>query len=148
MRPSLPEGHPTVTPYLKLPHTGRLLDFLKQAFGAEEIARLSKPDGTLLHAEVRLGNSLLKIHELPAGAVGKPCTLYYYADDVDAAFERAVDAGATPVFGPTDMYYGDRTACVTDVSGNDWWIATPVASLSLAEIQDRATAFLRERESG
>ena len=57
----------------------------------------------------RLGNSLLKTHELPAGAVGKPCTLYYYAADVDAAFERAVDAGATPVFEPTDMYYGDRS---------------------------------------
>jgi uncharacterized glyoxalase superfamily protein PhnB len=123
-----------------------LLEFLKQAFGGVEIGRLNKPDGSVLHAEVRVGDTLLMVHELPPGAPAKPCTLYHYVADVDTAYAKAIEAGATPVFEPTDMYYGARAACVTDVSGNDWWLAMPRETLSLDEIQRRATEFLRDRE--
>ena len=95
----------TVTPYLKLPNSGRLVEFLKIAFNAVEKARLSKPDGTLLHAEIVIGDTLLMVHELPAAATPKPCTLYLRADDCDALFKQSVAAGAAPVFQPTDMYY-------------------------------------------
>lgn len=136
----------TVTPYLKLPNSGRLLEFLRNAFGAVEIDRLTKPDGSVLHAEVVVGDTLLMLHELPLEAVPKPCTLYLRVTDTDAAFHRAVAAGATAVFAPADMYFGERVACVTDISHNDWWIAAPQESLSLAEIQDRAGNFVKSRE--
>ena len=136
----------TVTPYLKLPNSERLLEFLKSAFNGIESGRLLKPDGSVLHAEVTIGDTLLMIHELPSHGTPKPCTLYLRVDDTDATFAQAVAAGATPIFQPTDMYYGERVACVTDVSQNDWWIAAPIEKLSLGEIQERATAFLGERE--
>jgi PhnB protein len=139
------DGYHTVTPYLKLPNCGRLLEFLKNAFGAVEKDRLLKPDGGVLHAEVVIGDTLLMVHELPGSVTPKPCTLYLRVENTDAAFQRAVAAGALPIFEPTDMYYGERVACVTDVSQNDWWIAAPVENLSLAEIQERAAQFLQAR---
>jgi PhnB protein len=135
----------TVTPYLKLPNSARLVEFLKAAFGATEKDRLLKPDGTLLHAELFIGDTLLMIHELPPGGVPKPCTLYLRVANTDATFQQAVAAGATPIFEPSDMYYGERVACVTDVSQNDWWIAAPVEKLSLDEIQTRAAEFIHAR---
>jgi PhnB protein len=135
----------TVTPYLKLPHSERLVEFLKKAFHAVEQGRLTKPDGTLLHAEVMIGDTILMVHEMPPGGIPKPCTLYVRVDDTDSVFQRAIDAGATPVFQPADMYYGARVACVTDVSQNDWWIAMPIERLSIEEIQARAKTFLEAR---
>jgi PhnB protein len=135
----------TVTPYLKLPNSGRLVDFLKSAFGATEKARLVKPDGTLLHAELFIGDTLLMIHELPPEHTPKPSTLYLRVTNTDATFEQAIAAGATSIFPPTDMYYGERVACVTDNSQNDWWIAAPIEKLSLQEIQTRAADFVRAR---
>jgi PhnB protein len=136
----------TVTPFLKLPNSERLLEFLKSAFDGIEQGRLLKPDGSVLHAEVIIGDTLLMIHALPSHGTPKPCTLYLRVDDTDATFTRAVAAGATPIFQPTDMYYGERAACVTDVSQNDWWIAACIEKLSIGDIQGRATAFLGERE--
>jgi PhnB protein len=140
------DGHRTVTPYLKLPNCERLIQFLKQAFNAREMGKLLKPDGTVLHAEVIIGDTLLMIHELPPGpGTPKPCTLYLRVDDTDATYKQALQAGAISIFAPTNMYYGARVACVTDVSANDWWIAAPTENLSLGEIQQRATAFLEAR---
>ena len=145
MPPTTPTEYRTVTPYLKLPNSGRLVEFLKSAFNATEKARLLKPDGTLLHAELFIGDTLLMIHELPPQGVPKPCTLYLRVANTDATFQQAIAAGATPIFPPTDMYYGERVACVTDVSQNDWWIAAPLEKLSLDEIQTRAADFLNAR---
>ena len=146
MKPnSISDEYRSVTPYLKLPNAGRLVEFLKTAFNAVEKGRLSQPDGTVLHAEMLVGNTLLMIHELPSPGIPKPCTLYFRVDDTDATFKQALSAGATPVFQPTDMYYGERVACVTDVSQNGWWIAAPIEKLPLDEIQKRATAFLEAK---
>lgn len=145
MPPTTPTEYRTVTPYLKLPNSERLVEFLKSAFGATEKDRLLKPDGTLLHAELYIGDTLLMIHELPPEGTPKPCTLYLRVTNTDATFQQAVAAGATPIFPPTDMYYGERVACVTDVSENDWWIAAPIEKLSLQEIQARAADFVRAR---
>jgi PhnB protein len=145
MPPTPSPEYRTVTPYLKLPNSGRLVEFLKTAFGATEKARLLKPDGTLLHAELFIGDTLLMIHELPPESTPKPGTLYLRVANTDATFQQAIAAGATPIFQPTDMYYGERVACVTDVSQNDWWIAAPVENLSLDEIQTRAAEFIHAR---
>jgi PhnB protein len=141
----IPEGYHSVTPYLKLPNCGRLIEYLKQAFGAVEKARLEKPDGSVLHAEVMIGDSLLMVHEAPGNWEPKPGTFYHYVADVDAAHMRAVAAGGTSVFEPANMYYGARVSCVTDIAGNDWWLAQPVEKLSLEEIQKRATAYVKAR---
>jgi PhnB protein len=146
MKPS-PNSHDyrTVTPYLKLPNCERLIEFLKNAFGATETSKLSKPDGSVLHAEIYIGNTLLMVHEQPGHWTPKPCTLYLRVEDTDAAYKQAIAAGAVSIFEPTNMYYGARVACVTDVAGNDWWIATHVENISLEETQQRATAFLEAR---
>jgi PhnB protein len=141
----VPTGYHSITPYLKLPNSGRLLEFLKAAFDGIEQNRLTRPDGELLHAEVLIGDSLVMVHEAPPGWQGKPSTLYLYIADVDATYEQAITAGGASIFAPADMYYGDRVACVSDVSGNDWWIATRLENISLAEIQDRAAKFLGAR---
>ena len=141
----IPDGYRTVTPYLKLPNCERLIDFLKRAFGGVEKGRLLRPDGTVLHAEVLIGDSLLMIHEAPSEWKVKPSTLYLRVGDIDATYKQAIEAGATPVSAPTNMFYGARVACVSDVAGNDWWIATQIEDLTLEEIQERATAFLEAR---
>jgi PhnB protein len=141
----VPDGYHSITPYLKLPNAGRLVEFLKKAVDGVETGRLTKPDGTVLHAEVRIGDSLVMVHELPSHGKPKPSNLYLRVEDVDATYKRAIEAGGTSVMKPANMYYGARTACVQDVSENDWWIATRIETLTLEEVQERATAFLKAR---
>ncbi len=143
MQPTQNNAYHTVTPYLKLPNCARLVEFLKIAFGATEQGRLTKPDGTLLHSEVMIGDTRIMVHELPSPGKRKPCTLYLRVDDVDAVYTRALGAGATSIFEPADMYYGARVACVSDVAENEWWIAQQVEELSLDEIQTRAAEYVR-----
>ena len=135
----------TVTPYLKLPNADHLVEFLKTAFSAIERVRLVKPDGSLLHAEVVIGDTLLMVHAQPGHWTPKPCTLYLRVDDTDTTYKQALAAGAVSIFEPANMYYGARVACVTDIAGNDWWIAAPTETLSLEEIQQRATTFLETK---
>lgn len=143
----IPEDCGTITPYLTIPDVARLIEFLKQAFDGVERARISRPDGTVLHAQVRIGSSLLMIGEPQHPWKPRPSMLYLYVADVDATYKRAIEAGAKSVIEPADMFYGDRHACVKDVGENDWWIASRIENLSAAEIQERATAFYKQRAS-
>jgi len=138
----IPAGYHSITPYLKHPNCGRLVDFLKKAFAATERGKLLRPDGTVLHAELMVVDSLVMVHEAPSGWEVKHSSLYLYVQNVDATYERAVAAGAISVNPPTTMYYGDRVARVTDVAGNDWWIATRMENQTLEEVQENATAYL------
>ena len=144
-RNPVPDGYHSITPFLKLPSAGRLAEFLKKAFDGIEKGRLLKPDGSLLHAEVLIGDSLVMVHEAPGEWKSKPSTLYLYVGDVDATYKQAIEAGGKSIFEPTNMYFGDRVACVTDVSENDWWIATRLENASVTEVQERATAILKAR---
>jgi PhnB protein len=141
----VPDGYRSITPYLKLPSAGRLVEFLKKAFDGIEKGRLLKPDGSLLHAEVLIGDSLVMVHDAPSQWKSQPSTLYLYVGDVDATYKRAIEAGGVSMFEPTNMYFGDRVAGVTDVSENDWWIATRLQNSSVAEVQERATTLLKAR---
>jgi PhnB protein len=140
----IPEGCHSITPYLTVPDAGRLVKFLKQAFDGIERAKILRPDGTVLHAQVRIGDSLLMISEPQGQWKPRPSMLYFYVADVDAAYKRAIKAGAISVIEPVDMFYGDRHACVKDVAENDWWIATHIEDLSADEIQQRAIAFYKQ----
>jgi PhnB protein len=119
------EGFRTVTPYLQVERASELLGFVKEAFGATEIFRVADPDGGLRHAETRIGDSMLMMGGSPGMPFpSMPTSLHIYVEDADAAYRRALEAGAASLYAPMDQPYGDREAGVKDPAGNDWYIAT------------------------
>ena len=135
----VPDGYHTVTPYLKVEGVAELIDFLKQAFDAVETERLPGPDGKVGHAEVRIGDSVVMMGETSDGNP-MPAMIYLYLEDVDAAYKRALEAGATSLMEPADQFYGDRSGGVKDAFGNFWWVATRKEDLSPEELRRRAEA--------
>jgi uncharacterized glyoxalase superfamily protein PhnB len=141
----VPEGFHTLTPYLVVPGVARLIDFLKEAFNAEELHRSARPDGTIMHAQVKVGDSMLMMGE-PAGEwKAMPASLYMYVPDVDAIYRRAIGAGGKSLSEPADQFYGDRHAGLTDPSGNMWWIATHKEDVAPDELERRAQAAMAKR---
>lgn len=121
----------TITPYLVVDGASDFIRFLKDAFGAEESARFMGPEGgKIMHAELMIGNSKLELGDAPEGVDPRPGALHLYLDDIDAAYQRAVRAGATSLMGPTDQFYGDREAALRDRWGNSWYMATHLADPS------------------
>ncbi len=136
----IPEGYHTVTPYLTVQGVAKLLDFVKRAFGAEELARMPAPGGGIAHAEVRIGDSIVMMGEPMDASQQMPASLYVYMPAVDAVYKRAIEAGATSVQEPTNQFYGDRRADVKDPCGNMWYIATRVEDVSPEEMAHRQQA--------
>jgi uncharacterized glyoxalase superfamily protein PhnB len=136
LRP-VPEGYPTVTPWIISKDTAGVLDFLRQAFGAEELARVHNPDGSIGHAETRIGDAVVMLFDGRPDWPDTPCFLRLYLPDGDAAFERAVAAGGTAVTRMTELFWGDRVGRVRDPFGNLYWIHTRVAEPDAAELQRR-----------
>ncbi len=135
-----PQYH-TVTPYLIVPRLAELLDFLKSALDAEEIERMDRGDGTIMHAEVRIGDSIVMFGGSSDQYPPIPGCLYLMISDADAYYRRAIEAGATSLSEPKDEFYGHRVAAVTDLSGNQWWFATVLEELTSEELQRRAAAL-------
>jgi PhnB protein len=119
--PPVPEGYATVTPWVVTNDTRRLLAFIKEAFGAEELGVVEVEGGTIGHAEARIGDSVIMMFDSPF-PVATPSLLRLYVEDGDATFRRAVAAGATPVTRLTELAWGDRVGRVRDPLGNLWWI--------------------------
>jgi uncharacterized glyoxalase superfamily protein PhnB len=138
----IPDGYHSVTPFLIVPGAAKLLDFLKQAFEAQELHRMPRPDGTIMHAEVRIGDSLVMMGEPMGDSQPMFGSLYLYVHDVDAVYKRALQAGATSTSEPADQFYGDRSAGIKDPVGNQWWIATHKEDVPPEEIARRAAAFM------
>jgi uncharacterized glyoxalase superfamily protein PhnB len=144
------EGYQTVTAALTVRNGADAIEFYKKAFGAEEIMRVLGPDGkSLMHAEIRVGNSRIMLgDESPAMGCLAPVTLggpggslYVYVPDADAAFKRAVAAGAKALMPVTDMFYGDRFGQVEDPSGHRWGLATHVEDVAPDEMMRRQREF-------
>ena len=133
----VPEGFGTVTPYLYMKESAKFIDFLKAAFGAVEQGRMPAPDGTVAHAALQIGDSMIMLSE----GAPKPCALFLYVDDVDAQYRRALQAGATSETEPADQFWGDRFASVNDAWGNTWQIATHKEDLTEEEMQKRMAAM-------
>ncbi len=133
----IPEGYHSITPYFTVTGVSRLMDFLTAAFGAKEIYRMNKPDGSVWHAEMQIGDSRVMMGEANEQWKPRPCNLYLYVEDVDAMYRRAVAAGGKSIAEPKTQAYGDRHGGVEDPSGNQWWIATHVEDLSPQEIEAR-----------
>lgn len=135
----LPRGYPCVSPYVLVADVAGLVGFLIATFEAQETLRHPRPDGSIGHAEVRIGDSVIMMGS-PTGSDWSPTPawLYVYVPDVNATYERALRAGATPVQEPQSQYYGDRVAAVRDPFGNVLWIATHVEDVSPEEMERRA----------
>ena len=148
----IPEGFHTLTPHLIVRDATRAIEFYKQAFGAEELVRMPGPGGKLMHAEIKIGNSIFFLVDefpefgsrAPQSLGGSPVTLHLYVEDVDALFNRAVAAGATAQMPVQDQFWGDRYGKLADPFGHEWSIATHKEELTGEEILKRAEAVFGE----
>jgi PhnB protein len=140
----IPDGYHSLTPYLTIQGAGKLIDFMKQAFGAEELSRSPRPDGTIAHAQLRIGDSMLMLAEATEQWKPMPCAVYLYVKDTDSTYKRALQAGATSLMEPADQFYGDRGAGVRDPSGNCWYIGTHVEDVSPSEMKKREEAYFKD----
>jgi PhnB protein len=141
----IPEGYHTVTPYLIVQEADMLLDFVKQAFAAEETFRMPRPDGSIAHAEVRIGDSVVMTGEASDESPAMPGAIHLYVEDCDATYSRALEAGATSVQEPADQFYGDRSGGVRDPVGNLWWIGTHVEDVSEEEMARRSEEWAAQQ---
>jgi PhnB protein len=143
----VPDGYHTVTPYLTVRGAPRVIEFLIQAFEAElPHEPIKRPDGTIMHAEVKIGDSRIMLADESEMSKATPSSLYLYVPNVDRAYQQAIKAGGSTVMEPTDMFYGDRSGNVKDPSGNSWFIATHKEDVSPQELAKRADAFLKQQK--
>lgn len=146
--PPVPAGFHTVTPYLLLEDVAGFLEFAERAFDAVELERIGLPDGTVMHAQIRIGDSPVMMGTAKGEWPPMPAFLHLYVPDADAVHARAVAAGATSVQEPKDELYGDRTSGVRDGFGNLWCFATRLENLSAEEILERMAAPAPEEDAG
>ncbi|WP_017904685.1 VOC family protein [Pseudomonas asplenii] len=149
---AIPEGFHSITPYLGVSQAAAAIDFYKQAFGATEVMRLAMPDGSIGHAELRIGDSPLML--------GTPCEdgpfvsprghtsvgIHLYVSDVDKQFETATAAGATVIKEVQDQFYGDRSCTLKDPFGHVWFLASHKEDLTQAEIEARAEKLFQQHK--
>jgi PhnB protein len=140
----VPDGYHTVTPHLTVRGASKVLDFVKRAFDAKELHRLALPDGTLMHAELKIGDSIVMLGEAREGCQPMPSTLYMYVPDADVVYKRALQAGATSTMEPANQFWGDRMGSVKDSAGNQWMIGTHKEDVSHEEMRKRAEAFVMQ----
>jgi PhnB protein len=144
----VPEGYHSISPAITCKNAARALDFYKEAFGATEINRMAGPGGVVMHAELRIGDSVIFVSDefpgmsaAPAPGVTPSSYLFLYTPDVDTVFNRAVAAGAQVSMPVTDMFWGDRYGKVTDPFGHSWGVATHVEDVSPDEMMRRSAEW-------
>jgi len=146
----VPDGYHTITPSLTLDNAAQTIDWYKKALGAEELSRSAGPDGKIMHAEVRIGDSRVMVNDVMMGASGpqalggSPAALWVYVEDCDALFNRAVGAGAQVEMPMADQFWGDRGGAIKDPAGYTWWIASRKEALTEAELQQRAAEMFKQ----
>jgi len=150
---AVPDGYHTITPQLTLDNAAQAIDWYKKALGAQEVSRAEGPDGKIMHAEIRIGDSRIMLNDEMGGGKGpkamggSPASLWVYVEDCDALFNRAVGAGAQVPPGPmgqiADQFWGDRTGTFTDPHGYRWTIATHKEDLTPEEMKQRMDEFMK-----
>jgi uncharacterized glyoxalase superfamily protein PhnB len=134
----------TITPHLVCADAAKAIDFYKKAFNAQELSRLLGPDGKIMHASLRIGDSVVMLSEEaprwgslgPKALKGSPVTIHIYTDDVDAFVDRAVSAGAKITMPIADMFWGDRYGKIEDPSGHQWSVAKHVRDVTQEEMKE------------
>jgi PhnB protein len=142
----IPEGYPQVTPYLHVDGANAAIDFYGKVLGATERFRMDGPEGTIGHAELQLGDSIIMVSDEfpdrdvrgPKSVGGTPVTISVYVEDVDSVFETALAEGATELRPVENQFYGDRTGQFEDPFGHRWSIATHVEDVPPDEMEKRA----------
>jgi PhnB protein len=146
----VPDGYHTITPALTLDNAAQTIDWYKKALGAEEIDRSVGPDGKIMHAELKIGDSRVMVNDVmmgtrgPQALGGSPASLWLYVENSDTLYNRAISAGAKPEMPLADQFWGDRAGAVQDPAGYTWWIATRKEDLTKDEIQQRAAEFFKQ----
>jgi PhnB protein len=146
---SIPDGYHTVTPYLIMQDAAGALEFYKKAFSATELMRFPGPDGKIMHAEIKIGDSPIMLGEehpqmgarSPKSLGGTPVGICLYVKDVDALSAQATAAGAKVLRPVQDQFYGDRSGTFVDPYGHQWTIATHKEDVSMEEMQKRMQAL-------
>lgn len=142
----IPDGYQNVIPYLLVDGASELTTFLTTAFNAKVRQRLDRPDGSIMHVELQIGDSIVMIGEPMAEFGAMPSSIYLYVEECDVVYGRAIEAGATSVMQPTDMTHaGERYGGVKDPSGNLWWIATHIEDVSPEEQARRVEALTMQQ---
>ena len=148
----IPEGYHTLTPHMTVRDAARAIEFYKQAFGAIEKGVMKGPDGKVMHAELRIGDSIFMLADefpefgsmSPQSTGGSGMGLHIYTEDVDSAFDRAVKAGAAVEMPVTDMFWGDRYGKLADPFGHKWSIATHKRDVSMEEMAEAQKEFMSQ----
>ena len=148
----IPEGYHTLTPYLAIRGAAKAIEFYKKALGAKERMRMEGPGGTIGHAEIMIGDSIVMLADefegmdflSPLARGGTPVTLHLYVRDCDASVAKFDAAGGKVLRPLKDQFYGDRSGTVQDPFGHVWHISTHKEELSLAEIKRRGAAAMKE----
>ena len=151
----VPKGYHTVTPSLVVAGAAKAIDFYTRALGAEERMRFPAPDGSIMHAEIRIGDSTIMLGDEmlehgakgPRSLGGTPVGFFIYSDDVDAAWKRAVDAGAREIMPLADQFWGDRTGCLEDPFGHRWWLAQHLRDMTPEELRKSADEFFSQPQN-
>jgi uncharacterized glyoxalase superfamily protein PhnB len=133
----IPEGFQTLTAYLLVAEADKEIAFLKAAFDAETIHISRLPDGSVMHATLKIGTSMLMMGQARDTMKPIPAMLYMYVEDVDAVYKRALASGAQSIREPADQLYGDRSGGVVSANGIQWWIGTHIEDVSEEELQRR-----------
>lgn len=148
----MPEGFHTVTPHLVCKNAGKAIDFYKKAFGAEDVRISLMSDGSVMHAELKIGDSIIMLGEefpdwkvlSPLSLGGTPAVIHIYTNDADALFQKAVAAGATVAMPIMDQFWGDRYGQIVDPFGHKWSIATHIEDVSEEELEKRGRAAMEQ----
>ena len=146
---AIPDGYYSLTPYLVCKGAAKAIDFYAKVFGAQETVRMPGPHGSIAHAEVKIGNSMLMLADenrergqlSPESIGGSACSIMFYTDDVDKVFNSAIAAGARTETPVADMFWGDRMGNIVDPFGHKWAIATHKEDVSPEEMQKRLAAM-------
>ena len=152
---AVPKGYRTATPYLTIKDVKAALAFYKKAFNAKELVAMPGPDGNIMHAEIKIGNSIIMMgEEWPSYGMLSPKTIgssgssiYLYVRNCDRVYKRAVKAGATSMMEPADMFYGDRSGKVVDPFGHVWGIATHKEDLTPEQVAERGQKWMAAQAS-
>ena len=151
---AVPPGAQTLTLQLALERAAQTIDWYKQALGAEEVTRNTGPDGKIMHADLKIGNTHFMVNDLMPGSKGpqafggSPASMWLYVEDCDALFARATGAGGTVQMPMADQFWGDRAGAVTDPAGYTWWIASHKEDLTPQQLEQRATEFYKQHAAG
>jgi PhnB protein len=148
----VPEGYHTITPYLAVDSAAEAIDFYRRAFGAKERVRMDGPGDSIMHAELEIGDSLIMLSDPfpqastvpPKQLGGTSVSIFVYVENIDELYKKAIDAGASSLMEPDDMFWGDRFGSVQDPFGHSWTIATHIEDVAPEEMQRRSEEFMAQ----